>query len=169
MKLYEIDAEIASLLNQIDVADENGEVNEDVFVRLLELNEARNNKLENIGVYIKNLRSDVKALKEEEVNLKARRTVIENKADRIEAFLLEQMKQEEKPIESSRVRISIRHSKKVEVIDAEKVPEEYIKTKITQDVDKVEAARAFRDGKEIAGLAFVESESLQVKWYGMEM
>ena len=74
MTLYEIDNEIRAFLDKmLDAVDEEtGEIIDIDPAELEQLNEAREQKIENIALYIKNLEADAKAIKEEEKNLKAK-------------------------------------------------------------------------------------------------
>ena len=79
MNLYEIENEI---LNCVDM--ETGEI---VDIEKLEsLQMERDQKIENIGCWIKNLLADAKALKEEKDNLAARQKAAENKVASLKTF-----------------------------------------------------------------------------------
>lgn len=86
MKLYEINGEIEAILDQC-VDDETGEVNEDVFNRLLFLQGERETKLENTALYCKNITAEANAIREEEKTLRMRRERLERKAENVKAFL----------------------------------------------------------------------------------
>ena len=80
MKLYEIDN---AIMDCVDM--ETGEIID--IERLSALQMERDQKIEGIGCWIKNLLSDAKALKEEKDNLAARQKVAENKAASLKEFL----------------------------------------------------------------------------------
>lgn len=86
MTLYEIDARICGIIDQLTDPD-TGEINDEALTALDELQEERTAKLENIGLYIKNLSAEAKAIKAEEDALKRRRTTLENKEARLRAYL----------------------------------------------------------------------------------
>lgn len=92
MKLYEINEQLYNLLeNGFDmdcINLETGEILEDMVqtkIEELEIEEAV--KIENIALYIKDILSDSKALKDEETALCARRKAKENKAESLKSFL----------------------------------------------------------------------------------
>ena len=81
MTLYEINQNIESALERMftEVDEETGEVKDELVTELAELNIARDEKLEAIGCYIKNLQAEAAAILEESKQLKAR---FEQKAKR---------------------------------------------------------------------------------------
>ena len=80
MTLYEIDKAIT------DLADpETGEITD--FEALDNLQMARDQKIENIACYYKNLVSDAEAIKAEKEALAERQKVAENKAARLKEYL----------------------------------------------------------------------------------
>ena len=60
-------------------------------------------------------------------------------------------------------KISYRKSDSVEVADIEMLPEEYVKTKIEKNPDKVAIKNAIKDGKEIKGAKIVTNYNIQIK------
>ncbi len=81
MTLYEIDKAIT------DLADpETGEITD--FEALDNLQMARDQKIENIACYYKNLVSDAEAIKAEKEALAERQKVAENKAARLKGISL---------------------------------------------------------------------------------
>ena len=162
MKLYEIEREleeaVANLFETVD--EETGEVNPESLLRIEELKLDREQKLENIACYIKNLESDAKALKDEETVLNARRKVIENKIARLKTFLEQHMSTDEK-ITSARAVVSFRKSKKVSIINSALIPKRLLRIKT--EPDKVAIKDEFAKGKKVKGCEFIESYSLQIK------
>jgi len=79
--LYEIDKKVANLLmDEFDekyVDEETGEVNEELARQDLDaLEMERNEKLENIALFIKNLNGEITLLKQEETALSDRKSVV---------------------------------------------------------------------------------------------
>ena len=60
-------------------------------------------------------------------------------------------------------KISYRKSDSVEVTDFENLPEEYIKTKIEKNPDKVAIKNAIKGGKEVKGAKIVTNYNIQIK------
>lgn len=80
MSLYSICKEIESLIDL-----ETGEIAD--FNKFQELALARDEKIENTALFIKNLSAEALAIKAEENNLAERRATLENKAKRLTEYL----------------------------------------------------------------------------------
>lgn len=113
MTLYEIDKRIEELTNAVD--PETGELMVDVDA-IEALAMEREQKIENIACYIKNLNSDVSELKNEEKALAERRKTAEKKAERLKNFLASAL--DGQKFSSSKCAVSIRKSQSVEVDDS---------------------------------------------------
>jgi len=84
MTLYEIDTRLSDLLEQVD--PETGEFNADPE-EWAQLQMARDEKIENTALFVKNLRSEALAIKEEESTLAKRRKRLEGKIRWLEGNL----------------------------------------------------------------------------------
>lgn len=113
MTLYEIDKRIEELTNAVD--PETGELMVDVDA-IEALAMEREQKIENIACYIKNLNSDVSELKNEEKALAERRKTAEKKAERLKNFLVSAL--DGQKFSTSKCAVSIRKSQSVEVDDS---------------------------------------------------
>jgi hypothetical protein len=89
MTLYEISAEMEAINRQIEeyASEHFGEIPENLDAMLDNLQMAKEDKIKNICLFIKNLTSEAKAIKAEEAVLAERRRRNENKADRLESYL----------------------------------------------------------------------------------
>jgi seryl-tRNA synthetase len=160
--LYEIDRAIEdTLLMAID--PETGEVKDEALLDQFEhLQMDREHKVENIGLFIKNLEADAKAIKEESKNLAARAKAAESKAEHLRNYLEFCLGGEK--FQTPRLSVSFRHAKKVEVdlemLDA--IPEQYLRFK-DPEPDKKAIGDALKAGEEIPGCGFVDSVSLIIK------
>lgn len=86
MKLFEINAEINKLLDEMVVDETTGEIidnTEEIEKLLLKKDE----KIKNIALYYLNLCSDAKELKEQEEKFAKRRKAIENRASSLKEYL----------------------------------------------------------------------------------
>lgn len=164
MTLYEINKEIEQALNLIfESADpETGEVDEAYVHQLEDLNMQRDDKIENLGCYIKNLRADVAAIKEEEKNLKARRAALENKEARLTQYLTD-MLGGERFDKSARVVIGWRKSTQVVIDNLDAIPAEYIREKVERTADKTAIKKAIDAGTAFEGAHIAESNNIQIK------
>lgn len=106
MSIYEIDAAIVALVD-----DETGEIADRQAFDALQMK--RDAKVENIGLYYKNLTAEAKAIKDEEQALAARRKAAEAKAERLK-HLLDYALQGQK-FSTPRLKVSYRKSQTVEV------------------------------------------------------
>ena len=114
MNLYEIDN---AIMDCVDM--ETGEIID--IDRLDCLQIERNEKIENIACWIKNLKSDAEQLKAEADNLLQRRRVAENKAESLKTYLQKALEGEK--FKTPKVAISYRKTKSVDVTDISQLPE----------------------------------------------
>lgn len=161
MKLYEINAELETILEEVrQQEEETGEIAADAFARISELNIERNDKLEALACVIKNKKATAKALKEEEDNFKARRIREEKDIERLEKYLEMNMNNDEK-LETTRAKIWFRHSMKVNIIDESKIPKLY--QRIKTEPDRVAIKHAIDEGRKVRGAELIDNYSLQIK------
>lgn len=164
MKLYEIDRAIAGVLEDgLVIDEETGEVlfDEDGFDQL---DAARSDKMEAVGIFIKGLASDAAELRSEEKALAERRKSKEKKAERLKAYLLRSMQcLGDKKFETSRVAVIIRKSDVTVIDEPDAIPARYVKEKIERQPDKAAIKKAIKAGEEIRGAHIETRENLGVK------
>lgn len=85
MTLYNIKDSIANLFD--DIADAEGKITDKQLLELENLQESYETKVNNIGMFIKNLDAEAEAIKAEEERLRVRRKAAENKAARLRRYL----------------------------------------------------------------------------------
>ena len=158
-KLYEINSELEKLWEQA-VDPETGEVSEELDAQIEALQMEKDQKVENVALWIKNLKSDADRMKEEAKKLTDRATATNNKAERLKAFL-EYILGGEK-FQTPRVNISYRTSNSVEVINIDKVPPEFLRLK-DPEVDKTAVKAAFKEGQDVPGCGLVAKRSMTIK------
>lgn len=152
--LYEIDQEI---LNCIDM--ETGEILD--FEKLSELQMAREIKLENVALWIKNLNSDMAAYKAEIDNFKQRYDAAKNKAESLKEWLTRVL--EGQKMVTPKVQVTFRKSESIQIADEALIPDEYIKQKIETSPDKVAIKEAIKSGKNVAGCELVTNTNISIK------
>lgn len=108
MSIYDINQAIVALMDM-----ETGEITDEQAFDELQM--ARDEKIENIGLYYKDLQAEAKAIKDEEQALAARRKAAENKVERLKN-LLDYALQGAK-FSTPRLKVSYRKSQTVEVSD----------------------------------------------------
>lgn len=152
MTLYEIDEALENCIDK-----ETGEIDE---ARYNALNVVRNKKLEGIALYIKNLKSDVTELKAEEKALAVRRKSKETKLESLTNFLAMALSGEK--LETSKVAVSWRSSKRVEIDEGALIPDAFWKV-ADPVVDKVALKEAMNKGESFPGVRFVTTQNMQIK------
>ena len=159
MTLYEIDQKIeAAIINAVD--EETGEITED-FALLDELQIEREQKIENSGLYIKNLAAEIESLKAEEKALYERRKSKEKHAEWLKGYLTYSLAGAK--FETPKLALSFRKSVVVDVADVDKLPEEFKRVKTTVDADKTALKEALKGGAVIDGATLDEKQNLQIK------
>lgn len=159
MNLYQIDSRINAILDRDFFLDEETGEYADIN-DLDQLQLERNEKIENIALYIKNLKALSAEVKAEEERLKERRTAYEKKIASLEDYLSYAC--EENKFTTAKCEISFRKSTVCEV-DEEKLPKAWWKQKITETVDKAALKLALKQGDEIPGAALVEKQNITIK------
>ena len=156
MNLYEINQEILECIDQ-----ETGEIID--TERLESLTIAFDEKVENIGLYIKNLNAEAKAIKEEKDSLAARQKTAESKANSLKNYLSNVLQGQR--FNSPKLAISYRRSESVEINDLDNIPTEYIKPRILKesDISKTDIKADLKDGAIIPGAILVEKNNIQIK------
>jgi hypothetical protein len=150
--LYEIDQDI-----QACVDEETGEVD---IERFDTLNMERNDKLENLALWVKDLKAEADAIRAEEKALANRRQAKERKSESIKAYLEKELAGQK--FETSRVLCSFRKSQKVEITNLDKIPDDYLRYSAPTP-DKVAITAAIKDGISIEGAELVDSISMTIK------
>ena len=160
MKLYEIDAQLEALINNFD--EETGELLCDpAEVDALML--AKEEKLEGIALWIKDLKAEAAMIKTEEDALSKRRQVIENKATRTTAFLQNYLNGA--TFKSPKVAVSYRRSQKVEIdmdVFMADPAEAFIRRK-DPEPDKTAIKAALKDGGIVPGAKLVDTITISIK------
>lgn len=160
MKLYEITDAYRQALESIEVDPETGEI---LFLdNLDELDATFEAKAEAVACYIKELRVDVKALKEEEDALKVRRFSTDKKAKSLMEYLSDCMNQIGKDkMQTPRCSLFFRRSTQVHIIDESQLPENLLK--ITIEPDKTAIKNRLKTGETVDGAELVTNLTLQIK------
>lgn len=168
MTLFEIDAAIlAAIANGTD--PETGEI--DNLDELMGLQMERDQKIENIACLVKNLKADVKAMKEEAQTLTDRRRVVESKVARLEAVLDEAL--DGQKFSTPRCVVSFRNSKAVKVDDEDALinwaclngqEENFVRYR-APEINKANLLRYLKEEHPLdpPGVRLVERRSLGVK------
>lgn len=129
--------------------------------RLENLYMERNQKIENVALWIKNLESDVLALKAEKEAFAARQKAAENKVDGLKKWLAAALQGDK--FSTAKCAISFRRSEQVDIRDESLVPKEFLKETITYKPDRTAIKEAMKAGQEISGCLLIENLNPQIK------
>ena len=158
MTIYEIDNEIMSCIDM-----ETGEVID--TDKLNELQMERDAKIENVALWIKELKAEAEAIKNEKQTLAERQRVAENKAESLKNWLAYALNGEK--FKTSKCSISYRNSESVEVTDEGlnnlmKEHDELLTYKAPEP-NKTAIKQALKDGLNVAGVQLVQNVSTIIK------
>lgn len=153
MNLYQIDN---AILDCVDM--ETGEIFD--VEKFDALSIERDVKLENIALWIKNLKAEAEALKVEMDSFAKRKKSAETKLESLKNYLATYL--EGAKFETTRVKVSWRKSESVEYDDIYKIPDEFIKYK-EPEVKRTELKKALKDGMEFEGVRIVEKQNIQIR------
>ena len=160
MKLYEI---INKLENCIKIDDgaldqETGEIIDFEALEALEI--ARDEKIENIACWVKNLKAESEALKAEKQKLEKRQKTAENKQESLKSYLALVLQGEK--FKTAKAEISFRKAESVVIQDGAKIPEEYLVPQPPKE-DKRKLKEAITNGAEIRGVTLLTKQNIQIK------
>lgn len=156
MKLWEINNEIARFLAE-NTDPETGELMNAEILEDLELE--RSVKLESIALSVKNIRAEAEAVKAEKLALAKRQARLENTADRLSEYLGGELGGVN--FSTARVECGFRKTAVTEIVDADKIPEEYLDVKTSPNKTRIKAA--IRAGIKVDGAVLTERSSLTIK------
>jgi hypothetical protein len=164
MKLYDIEQELQEVEAMLDewASEHEGDFTDFPLMKELdEIEQARENKLLNIGCWVKSLDAEVEAYKQEKQKIDTKKKVVENKANRLREYLSSYLKKDEK-IKDPRCQLAWRKSKSLNItVETEALPDEFIKTEKT--VKKAELKNAIKAGLELEGVTIKTNDNLQIK------
>lgn len=153
MNLYEIDAAIMDCVDE-----ETGEIID--VDKLNELQMLGSDKVENIALYIKNLKAEGSAIKAEKDKLGKRQKVCENKVASLEHYLQSYLRGEK--FKTPKVSISYRKSETVVVDDPAKLAGEYLKY-AEPTVNKTAIKAVIKSGIVVTGARLQQNQNIQIK------
>lgn len=149
-------------INQAIMACVDAETGEIIDAEALDaLLMQKDEKLEGIACWIKNLQSDALAYKAEKDAFAARQKAAENKVESLKKYLADALQGQK--FSTAKCAVSFRKSETVEVEDVKLVPAELLRVKTTIEPDKTAIKAAIKAGQEISGCKLVESINTQIK------
>ena len=158
MKLYEIEN---AILDCIDI--ETGEVID--TERLDALQMERDAKIENVALWIKDLKAEAEAIKAEKMALAERQRVAENKAESLKKWLAYAL--DGQKFSTARCAVSFRNTESVEVteegLEALMKEHDELLTYKAPEPNKKAIKDAIKDGLSVAGVQLVQNVSTIIK------
>ena len=159
MKLYEINN---AILNCIDM--ETGEIID--IDKLNELELERETKIEGVACWIKDLKAEAEALKNEKQALAERQRVAENKANSLKKYLAYAL--DGKKFSTAKCAVSFRTTESVEVTtegieNLMRDGKDDLLTYKTPEPNKTAIKQAIKDGLNVAGVQLVQNISTIIK------
>lgn len=152
MNLYEINKAMQECINL-----ETGEIDLELFEKLqLEKDE----KIENVALWIKNLSSDVESMENEKKAFEERIKAAKNKVSSLKTYL--EMALNGEKFQTAKCSITFRKSKSVTVLDVSKLDKDYLKYAEPM-ADKTAIKKAIESGVTVAGASLVENLNVQIK------
>lgn len=159
MKLYELAQNYAQLLEMAE------EMESDALVDTLEsLQDAIEEKAENIAKLVKNLEADVKIIKEEEQRLAERRRAIEVKIERLKTYLQEQLETAGiEKVKRPTITVAIQaNPPSVDVIDETAIPSDFLIPQAPK-VDKRSILERLKKGEAIPGVTLKQTKGVRIR------
>ena len=155
MNLWQINEELLSCIDM-----ESGELLDEEKYRALLL--AKDEKLEGLACWVKNLDSDVVALKAEKKSFEERIAQKEKLAASIRQTLANELQGQK--FSTAKVAISFRKSERVDIAEnaIATLPPEFL-TVAEPKPNKTEIKKHLKGGGEIAGCTLVECRNIQIK------
>ena len=160
--LYDIDQEI---LDCVDL--ETGEILDTERLNALQMERER--KLEGVALWVKDLKAEATAVKEEADKLTARKRALDNKITALQGWLLIALDGEK--LKTPRCNVYQMHNKRLSVEDETKLieflqtleePERFLRFR-EPELKKDEIRKALKDGTIIPGAELEETESVVIK------
>lgn len=152
--LYEIDKSILECIDQ-----ETGEMIDPD--RLEALFMERNQKIENVALWIKNLQSDALAFKAEKEAFAEREKAANAKIEQLKKYLAQAL--DGQKFSTGKCAVSFRRSEQVEVLDETIIPRAYMVETVTYKPDKKLIKEMLKDGEQVSGCQLIENLNPQIK------
>ena len=153
MKLYEIDEAIMACFDE-----ETGELTSPEVFEALQLE--REQKIENVALWVKDLKAEAEALKVEKLAFADRQKAAETKMENLKKWLA--FACNEQNFKTTRAAVTFRTNKSVQVTDLLKIPQQYLRMK-EPELDKAAIKKAIDAGETVDGAILIESKSCSIK------
>lgn len=161
MRLYEIDEKIMEAFERAINAETGEILDAEAFAELDSLQIMRDEKIEGVLLWIKNLSAEAEALKAEKQAFELRQRQAANKAESLKRYISGVLNGEK--FKTPKVSVTWRKSEAAEFTgNVFELPEE-CRTYKDPTVNKTELKRRLKAGEEIAGAQLVVRNNIQIK------
>ena len=157
MTLFDINKAILEFDYEID--EETGEILNAEELDALEL--ARDEKIEGVGLWIKNLQAEAEAVKKEKDAMADRQRRLEKKAESLKNYLAWALKGEK--FSTPRIAMSWRKSESVLIPDEALLDDRFVNIQMIKKPDKKLIKDTLKAGLEVPGAELVTTQNLQIK------
>ena len=162
MNLFEINSALANFELQVD--EETGELLNADELDALQI--AREEKIEGLALWVKELNAEAEAIKAERDNLDERMKQKQRKADSLKRYLQSALAGEK--FESPKVKVSYRKSQQIVLAGefdewAKENAPELLTVKTTYTPSKTAIKEALLDGKKVQYATLIENSNIQIK------
>ena len=162
--LYELSAEYRSACDKLADLDLDPQTVSDT---LEGMSGEWETKATNTAMVVRNLEASAAAIKDAEKQMADRRKAIENRADRVRQYLLDNMLYAGiQKIECAYFKLTVRaNNAAVDVFEQGLIPNEYMRQPDTPPpvIDKIAIAAAIKAGKEVPGAKLTQGVRLEIK------
>lgn len=161
MNLYELTTELKSIYEQI----ENGEEFTPEMENALVLTEKNlQAKAIDYGFVIKNLDAEIEMFDNEIKRLTERKKQLAKTQEMLKDRLTGAMQEFGiTEMKGKTIKLSFRKSESVDVYNVEALPDEFKRTKVSIEPDKVAIREALKEGKTVEGATLLIKDNLQIK------
>lgn len=156
MTLYEINEQIRNAI-ELGFDPETGEILDESALEQLQMD--KDEKIENICLYIKDLVAESKALADEAKALSERKDRSAKKAESLKNYL--QIMLDGQKWKSSKAAVSYRKTQSVVVDDLEALKPEFLRIK--KEADKTAIKEVLKAGAAVSGAHLEEKQSMSIK------
>ena len=157
MTLFEINKAILEFDYEID--EETGEILNAEALDALQL--AREDKIEGVGLWIKNLQAEAEAVKKEKDAMADRQRRLEKKAESLKDYLAYALKGEK--FSTPRIAMTFRKSESVLIPDEALLDDRFVNITMIKKPDKKLIKDTLKAGREVPGAELVTKQNLQIK------
>ena len=141
------------------VDEETGEIlNAD---ELDALNLAKDEKIENVCLWYKNVSAEAEMVKAEAKNMSERAKRLENKAESLKKYLAYALQGEK--FSTPKVAVTYRKSESVNIPDEMLIEDKFCNISVQRKPDKTLIKKALKEGKEVKGAELVTKQNLNIK------